>query len=336
VIYARALGAGLEHALETDERVVILGEDIADPYGGAFKVTRGLTTRFPERVRSTPISESAIAGISAGLALAGYRPIAEIMFGDFVTLAFDQIVNHIAKYEAMYDGTATCPVVIRTPSGGGRAYGPTHSQSLEKHMFGVPHLRVVAGSLLHDPQLVLRHLLAHSHPTIHVEHKLLYPLHMAEPARGMLGDLTVTQVASDGRLPTAVLRAVPREDCTVTVLAYGYQAELARRVVERLAIEEEVFAELLVPAEISPLDWDVIEHSVAVTGSLLTVEEGTAGWSWGTEISAHIGKSLFGQLRRPVEVLASEADVIPSARDREAQMLVGEDAILRAVRETAG
>jgi pyruvate/2-oxoglutarate/acetoin dehydrogenase E1 component len=335
VIYARALGAGLEHALETDERVVVIGEDIADPYGGAFKVTRGLTTRFPERVRSTPISEAAIAGISAGLALAGYRPIAEIMFGDFVTLAFDQIVNHIAKYEAMYDGTTSCPVIIRTPMGGGRAYGPTHSQSLEKHLFGVPHLRVVAGSLLHDPELVLRHLLAHCYPAIHVEHKLLYPRHMLEPERGMVGDLTVTRVASDGRLPTAVMRAVPREDCSVTVLAYGYQAELARGVVERLAVEEEVFAELLIPAEISPLDWEVIEHSVAVTGSLLTVEEGTAGWSWGTEIAAHIGRALFGRLRRPVEVLASAADVIPSARDREAEMLVGEDAILAAVRESA-
>jgi len=336
VIYARALGAALERALEQDERVVVLGEDIADPYGGAFKVTRGLTTRFPDRVRTTPISEAAIAGVSAGLALAGYRPIAEIMFGDFVTLAFDQIVNHIAKYQAMYDGTTTCPVVIRTPSGGGRAYGPTHSQSLEKHLFGVPHLHVVAGSLLHDPHEVLAHLLGADSPAIHVEHKLLYPLHMAQGDRGMLGDLAFSHVASDGRLATAVLRPVPREDCTVTVLAYGYQAELARRAIERLAIEEEVFAELLVPAEISPLDWDVLTQSVGVTGSLLTVEEGTAGWSWGTEVAATIGKRLFGQLRRPVEVLASAADVIPSARDREAQMLVGEDKIEQAVREAAG
>ena len=145
--------------LETDPRVVLLGEDLVDPYGGAFKVTRGLSTDFPDRVRSTPISEGAIAGVSAGLALAGYRPIAEIMFGDFLTLCFDQIVNHIAKYEAMYDGQATCPVIIRTPSGGGRGYGPTHSQSLEKHFLGVPHLRVVAASLVHDPGRVLRALL---------------------------------------------------------------------------------------------------------------------------------------------------------------------------------
>src|ERR1700741_3191798 len=117
MIYARALGAALHAALSDDERVVVLGEDIADPYGGAFKVTRGLTTAYPDRVRTTPISEGAIAGVAAGLALAGYRPIAEVMFGDFLTLCFDQILNHIAKYEAMYDGKVACPVILRVPSG---------------------------------------------------------------------------------------------------------------------------------------------------------------------------------------------------------------------------
>ena len=145
MIYARALGEALHEALADDERVVVLGEDIADPYGGAFKVTRGLSTAFPERVRTTPISEAAIAGVAAGLALAGYRPIAEVMFGDFLALCFDQILNHITKYEAMYNGNVTCPVVIRMPSGGGRGYGPTHSQSIEKHVLGIPHLRVVSG-----------------------------------------------------------------------------------------------------------------------------------------------------------------------------------------------
>ena len=109
MIFVKALNAALYGCLERDPRVVVLGEDIADPYGGAFKVTRGLSSAFPDRVRTTPVSEGAIAGISAGLALAGFRPIAEIMFGDFVALCFDQIVNHIAKYEAMYAGGAACP-----------------------------------------------------------------------------------------------------------------------------------------------------------------------------------------------------------------------------------
>jgi pyruvate/2-oxoglutarate/acetoin dehydrogenase E1 component len=328
VIYAKTLGAALGDLMTDDQRVVLLGEDIVDPYGGAFKVTRGLSTAFPQRVRSTPISEGAIAGVSAGLALSGYRPIAEIMFGDFLALCFDQIVNHIAKYGPMYDGGASCPVIIRTPSGGGRAYGPTHSQSLEKHFMGVPNLRVVAASLQHDPRAVLGRLLSGDTPALHIEHKLLYPLEAADD-----GILVAHPEESSSGLPTVALRAVEREECAATVVAYGYQAELARRVLERLAIQEELFAELLVPAQISPMDWAPVEASVSATGSLLTIEEGTTGHSWGTEVAAVMGRRLFGRLRRPVEVLASRSDVIPGAPKREAEVLVGERAIEAAIRE---
>jgi acetoin:2,6-dichlorophenolindophenol oxidoreductase subunit beta len=332
VIYARALGDALRHALDSDPRVVLLGEDIVDPYGGAFKVTRGLSTAFPARVRPTPISEAAIAGVSAGLALAGFRPIAEIMFGDFLGLCFDQIVNHIAKYRAMYDGAATCPVVIRTPSGGGRGYGPTHSQSLEKHFLGVPHLRVLAGSLWHEPAALFKGFLAQDSPVLHVEHKLLYPLQVAADGQSVEA---IGREGAAGFPPTVSIRMVAREDCALTVVAYGYQAELARRVLERLAIEEELFAELLVPAQLSPVDWAPLERSVAATGSLLTVEESTGGWCWGTEVAAELGARLFGRLRRAPSVLASARDVIPGAPDREAEMLVGERQIEAAVREAA-
>jgi pyruvate/2-oxoglutarate/acetoin dehydrogenase E1 component len=333
VIYARALGEALHRALVEDERVVVLGEDIADPYGGAFKVTRGLTTAFPGRVRTTPISEAAIAGVAAGLALAGYRPIAEVMFGDFLALCFDQILNHISKYEAMYDGKASCPVVIRTPSGGGRGYGPTHSQSIEKHVLGIPHLRVVSASLLHDPDVVLRHLLADDTPTIHVEHKLLYPLEMIEPRE--CSGATVESLDDGSTLPTIAVRYGPRSECTATVVSYGYPAELARRVQARLALEEEIFVELLVAGELAPLDFDPIMCSAAATGSLVTLEEGTAGWSWGTEIASEAGTQLFGMLRRPVDVVASAPDVIPSSRERERHVILGEQRIEAAIRAAA-
>jgi pyruvate/2-oxoglutarate/acetoin dehydrogenase E1 component len=334
VIYARALGEALHDALRDDERIVILGEDIADPYGGAFKVTRGLSTEFPTRVRTTPISEAAIAGVAAGLALAGYRPIAEVMFGDFLALCFDQILNHIAKYEAMYDGNAACPVILRTPSGGGRGYGPTHSQSLEKHLLGIPHLRVVSASLLHDPREMLAGLLADTAPAIHVEHKLLYAQDVIERA-GLVGAVVEQSRPAGNALPTISVRFGARADCTATIVAYGYQAELARRIQAHLALEEEIFVELLVVAELAPLDFEPIVASAGVTGSLLTLEEGTSGWSWGTEIAAEIGRRLFGALRRPVQVLASEADVIPSSRERERHVVLGEDRIADAMRTAA-
>ena len=315
--------------------MILLGEDLADPYGGAFKVTRGLSTDFPGRVRSTPISEGAIVGLSAGLALSGYRPIVEIMFGDFLTLCFDQIVNHIAKYKAMYNGKVTCPVIIRTPSGGGRGYGPTHSQSLEKHFLGVPHLRVVASSLVHDPTVVLRALLAQDTPVLHIEHKLLYPLHLMLPVDGRIeGDIGEQHISVDG-LPTLSIRPVQREDCSFTVLAYGYQAELARRVLSRLAVEEEIFGELIVPSQISPIEWEPIEASVNVTHSLLVVEEGVDGFTWGSEVAARISSRFFNKLRRPVATAASDPTVIPSSKALEAKMLMTSERVEQAIRKVA-
>lgn len=335
MIAARAIGDALRAALNADDRVILLGEDLVDPYGGAFKVTRGLSTEFPGRVRSTPISEGAIAGLSAGLALAGYRPIAEIMFGDFLTLCFDQIVNHISKYEAMYDGQATCPVVIRTPSGGGRGYGPTHSQSLEKHFLGVPQLRVIASSLVHDPAAVLRALLTQHRPALLIEHKLLYPLHLMLPAGGRIeGDMAEQHVPAD-RLPTVSIRPVARQDCSFTVLAYGYQAELARRVLTRLAVEEEIFGELVVPSQISPLHWEPIDASVNVTRRLLVIEEGVEGCTWGSEVAARISARFFGELHQPVATAASDPAVIPAAKMLEARMLMTAERVERAIRKVA-
>jgi pyruvate/2-oxoglutarate/acetoin dehydrogenase E1 component len=334
-MFVRELNEALHAVLADDPRVVVLGEDIADPYGGAFKVTRGLTTEFPERVFTTPVSEAAMVGVAAGLAMSGYRPIVEIMFGDFVTLTFDQVVNHLAKYAAMYHNKVRCPVIVRVPSGGHRGYGPTHSQSLEKHFLGVPHLLVAAASPYHDPGSVLRLLLEDDRPALYIEHKLLYPEKLALPRDGRVESALGREEGTPGFLPTVSLSYVPAADCSVTVLAYGYAALLAQRALEQLAVEEEIFGELVVPAQIAPLDWEPIERSVAVTGSLVTVEEGMAGWSWGTEAAAVIGQRRFNQLRRPVRVVASGPGIIPSSRQLEREVLVGIEQMKAAIREGA-
>ncbi len=335
LIFSRALGNTLRALLERDPRVILLGEDIADPYGGAFKVTRGLSTDFPDRVRTTPVSEAAITGIAAGLALEGFRPIVEVMFCDFTTLCFDQVLNHIAKYGAMYDHQVECPVILRTPAGGGRGYGPTHSQSLEKHFLGIPHLRVVAASLYLDPLTVFSQLLSQSEPVLYVEHKLLYPLSMVDAGGDDSPELLFGLDSGECGLPTVTISAVPRRECTVTVFAYGYGAVQAANAAWDLAIEEEIFAEILVPAQIAPVDWGPLERSVAVTRSLVTVEEGTAGWGWGSEVAAQVSRRFFGSLRRPVESVASARDVIPAARHLEQQRIPGAEAIAQAIREAA-
>ena len=139
-----SLNAGLLRALGEDTRVLLIGEDILDPYGGAFKVTKGCSTQYPQQVITTPISEAGLAGVAAGLALRGFRPVLEAMFGDFTALMADQLINHISKFRWMYNDTVEVPLVIRTPMGGRRGYGPTHSQTLEKLYLGIPGLTVVA------------------------------------------------------------------------------------------------------------------------------------------------------------------------------------------------
>jgi len=333
MIFARTLGNAFKELLEKDPRTVILGEDISDPYGGAFKVTRGLSTAFPDRVRSTPVSEGAITGVSAGLAMAGFRPITEIMFGDFMGLCFDQILNHISKYEAMYNGRVSCPVVMRAPSGGGRGYGPTHSQSLEKYFLGIPHLRVAAASLYHDPLETFRFFLSQDSPVFYTEHKMLYPMEMSVPVNGTLNDLMAAWYPAANGLPTLSLAPVGREDCALTLLAYGYQASVAEKIIHELAVEDEIFVELLVPGELRPMSFDPIVASVNQTGQLITIEEGTAGNSWGTEVASVIQKRCFGKLKRSVEVLTSDASIIPSAKHLEDRMLINKDRVIKTIRK---
>lgn len=157
---AENLNRALHAAFAADPDLFLLGEDVADPYGGAFKITKGLSSGYPDRVLSTPISEQSLVGVANGLALSGGRAVVEIMFGDFATLAFDQIVNFAAKSVAMYGRRVDVPVVVRCPTGGRRGYGPTHSQSLQKHFIGVPHLSVHEISPFHDNTALLAGLLA--------------------------------------------------------------------------------------------------------------------------------------------------------------------------------
>ncbi len=172
-----ALNAALQNALASDERVVIMGEDILDPYGGAFKVTRGLSDSFPDRVITTPISEAGIVGVAAGMALRGLLPVVEIMFGDFITLIADQVINHAAKFRWMYNNQVRVPIVIRTPMGGRRGYGPTHSQTMEKFFIGVPGLRVLAPNTFSDPgDLLSKAIFEDNDPVLFIENKLLYLL----------------------------------------------------------------------------------------------------------------------------------------------------------------
>jgi len=318
-----SLNQALQRAMADHPQVYLLGEDVLDPYGGAFKVARGLSTAFPKRVITTPISEAAIVGLAAGMALRGLRPVVEIMFGDFLALAADQIVNHISKFRWMYNQQVQLPLVIRTPMGGRRGYGPTHSQTLEKLFMGVPGLVVVAPTFLGDPgELLCRMILETVDPVLFVENKLLYLLPVQDETSLAEFELLETNTSSGGTLSTPTyslaLRGAP--PAMVTIGAYGYMAELARQAMLKLAYEHEIFAELVVPTRLAPLDIDPLQGSLRHTCRLLVVEEGSLSMGWGAEVIARCTETQAVPLKA-VRRLAAANLPVPASTFLEAKAL---------------
>ena len=310
-----------------DERIVLIGEDIEGPYGGAFKVTKNLSLEFPDRVRNTPISESAIVGLGNGLALAGFVPVCEIMFGDFLPLAFDQILNNASKFHYMYNGQVTPRLVVRTPMGGRRGYGPTHSQSIEKHFLGLPGTRVIALHHRHDPGAIYDALFATiDRPTLVIENKLLYGTRVSDAApEGFALE------HSDEPFPTTRLRP---EGLTpdLTILAYGGMLPEAEKAVDRLFEEREIVAEVICPTQLYPFDPRPVAESVARSGRLLVVEEGLAFAALGAEAIAQIIERAPGALKK-VRRLASPTHPIPSCGPLEKAVLPGAEHIVAAAGE---
>lgn len=314
------LNQALHGLLEREPRAYLLGEDVADPYGGAFKVTRGLSTRFPERVLSTPISEGAVTGVAGGLALTGDTAVVEIMFGDFVALAFDQLCNFAAKSVSMYGKRLPLRLIVRCPTGGGRGYGPTHSQSLQKHFIGMPGLSVYEMSPFRDNADVLQEILERAEPAVFFEDKILYTrqMHEADP----LFRVTV----SDG-LARADLD--DRPDCVI--IAPGGVAHRALQAMRALMLEEEISCRLLVPSRLYPLDVDALLPHLG--DAVIVAEESSPGGTWGSEVAHQLHQRLWGRLRRPVGVVCSRDGAIPTAAHLEREALLNESEIRRAVLE---
>lgn len=331
------LNQSLHRALKDDPSVLLMGEDVLDPYGGAFKVTQGLSSAYPDRVLTTPISEAGICGVAAGMALRGLRPVVEIMFGDFLTLAADQLINHIAKFRWMYNDQVHLPLVLRTPMGGRRGYGPTHSQTLEKHFLGVPGLRTLAPCSVGDPGgLLYRAILETQDPILFIENKLLYllPVQNSDTLVDFnLHELSSALAATKGisKNPTAPvyrLRVRGAPDPQLTIVAYGYMAELARQALHILAYQHEIFAELVIVTELSPFLGEPVFASVRQTGRLLVVEEGSLSFGWGSEVIAQAAQVLGTQLHKTRRVAAQDLPV-PASPALESTVLPGLDDIIQ-------
>lgn len=321
-----ALNRGLHKLMTDHEEVLFLGEDILDPYGGAFKVARGLSDAFPDRVRTTPISEAGFTGVGIGLALKGFRPIIEIMFGDFSTLVVDQLINHATKMTWMYDQHLDLPLVVRTPMGGRRGYGPTHSQSLERLFLGVPGLTTLAISPITDPGDLLAQAVLGREPVFFVEHKLLYAEPLADvDTLNKQGWIFAEQVG-EGMYPTSRLRH--SHPPHITLVVTGGMVPLALEAAAFLHDQEELDLEILVPHCLSPLDVAPIIQSVRHTRRLVVVEEGQQRWGWGSEV---VAAAAAVALDAPPQRVGAKPFPIPAARTMEDQVLPGVRDIVEAV-----
>ena len=323
----------LKSEMALNENVILLGEDIESSndfnpgeYGGAFKVTKDLSILFKERVKNTPISEQAITGISTGLAVAGMKPVLEIMFGDFMTLVFDQILQHASKFRLMFNNKVKVPLIIRSPMGGYRGYGPTHSQSIEKHFLGIPDLDVLALNHRLDPKIIYEIAFKNNeHPTFIVENKIAYTRKINESL-----PTSLKASISDEHYPTFRLKFDDEEVSDCTIVCYGGALLPVEDAVQKAFFEEEYICEVICPTLINPINIIPILESVKKSGKLILVEEGSSVAGFGSEIISLLSEKRI-RLNKVIRI--SNNTIIPCSFQAENDLLPNEDKIYKKIKE---
>jgi acetoin:2,6-dichlorophenolindophenol oxidoreductase subunit beta len=312
--YLGAITETLAEAMRADERVIVLGEDVAE--GGPFGATRGLAEEFgTERVRNTPISEAAICGIAIGAAQSGLRPVVEVMFVDFVTLALDQLVNQAAKAHFMSGGQLTVPLVLRTQGGAGQRGAAQHSQSLEAWLTHVPGLKVVMPATAADAAGLLAAAIADPNPVVFVENKTLY--FRREQVTHKDVPLGRAEVVRPGR--------------DVTVVALSRLVHEALAAAEVLAAEG-IEVELVDPRTLVPLDLETIVESVSRTHRLVVAHEAVAHGGFGAEIAAQVQAGAFDELDAPIQRIGAPFAPVPFSPPLEDAYLPGSEELCSTIR----
>jgi pyruvate/2-oxoglutarate/acetoin dehydrogenase E1 component len=318
--FIEILRRALDEEMTRDAAVHLLGEDVAA--GGAFGVTRGLAQKHgANRVRNTPISEAAITGVATGAALCGLRPVLEIMFIDFATLAMDCLVNQTAKYRYMSGGQLAVPLLVRTQAGAAGGAAAQHSQSLEAWFIHVPGLVVVAPSSPVEAYGLLKSAIRLGEPVLFIEHKRLYTMK--------------EELADDAPLPPIGLARIARAGADVTVIAYSAMVQTALEAAQKLA-GSGISVEVIDLRTLVPLDMATIAQSVSKTHRALIAHEAVLNGGVGAEIAARIGAELFDELDAPVLRVGCPFAPIPFAPELERALLPGSEDIMRTVRQMLG
>ena len=321
ITYAESVRECLRQQMKADDKIFMLGEDIG-LYGGAFGVSFGLFAEFGEdRIMDTPISEQAIAGVATGASLLGMRPIAEIMFSDFIMLPLEQIVNQAAKLRYMFGGKAKVPIVIRTPGGGGMGMAAQHSQSIESLFLSFPGLKIIMPSNAYDVKGLLSSAIKDDNPVLFFEHKLLYPTK---------GDVPEEMY----EIPIGV-GDIKREGKDITVVATSFMVSKSLKVADKLAAEG-ISVEVIDPRTIKPLDLDLIINSIKKTNRAVLVEEACYTGGFTCYLASEIIKYGFDYLDAPILRVTALDCPIPYERGLENTVIPDEAKIEKTIREVLG
>ena len=319
--YVNSINSYLKKFLKENDQNLILGEDILDPYGGAFKVTRGLSTEFPTQVFSTPISEAAITGISTGLTLKNHNVILEIMFGDFLTLTSDQIINGISKFLDLGDHRFG-KYLIRCPMGAYRGYGATHSQSLESIFLNVPNLNIYSPNIFSVPYNLLVKILRKNNFSLFVEHKISYPKELVKNKYNNF-DLII-----DDNDEFTKIKIFDKES-KFTILTYGYCTEMAVNAIQKIFLKHEIVGEVIAFKKLKNLSNNFLE--VIESRKIYTLEEGAAEAGWGKYISNNIYNKFYNNLDKKIEIIGSKNQSIPSSKELEKDHLPSEENLQKII-----
>lgn len=319
VTYLQAINEALDEALAQDEQVFLLGEDIG-VYGGGFGATSGLQEKYgKQRVRDTPISESAIAGAAVGAAMTGMRPIMELQFSDFITVAMDQLVNQAAKIHYMYGGKANVPLVMRTAAGSGTGAAAQHSQSLENWMAHIPGLKVIQPTTPYDAKGLLHATIKDNNPVMFYEHKLLYQTEGVVPAEFYTIPIGVADVKRVGN--------------DVTIIATGIMVSKSLAAAE-IVKEKGISVEVIDPRTLVPLDKETLLTSVEKTNRVIIATEAVKNSGFSGELVSIIAESKISlKLKAPIVRLGGEFVPMPAQKTLEAQATPQIDSLVQAVEQ---
>lgn len=319
------LNKTMKELITTDEKVVVIGEDIVDPYGGAFKVYKGLSQLAPDRVISTPISEEGFTNMAVGMAIRGYKPIVDLMFSDFMTLIFDSMVNFASKYVSMYGSRKPINIIIRCANGGYRGYGATHSQSMQKYFLGIPNLAIYEMTPFHESKEVFQRMFRENIPCLFFEEKILYSSRMyLETARDSVFSYKLVGKEENWAVVST------EDEADVAIICHGGLSEMCVKAAKELLMEYEIEAALYIPSKLYPCEIEDIYEDLKKIKKVLIVEESTQGATWGSTVMADI-YSTYGKDDLDIQLLSSAPSVIPASYVHEATVLVGEEDIIKVV-----